>query len=92
MSFSEINWQKKIAIPSVLLNITRKFPPAANGNEYRDPQLDIRQSVRDFGTFCPKQKVYIKSPPSGFREQHGRGDGKNVTARGDGGLQENKAL
>jgi hypothetical protein len=48
--------------------------------------------VRDFGTFCPKQKVYIKSPPSGFREQHGRGDGKNVTARGDGGLQENKAL
>jgi hypothetical protein len=36
--------------------------------------------------------VYIKSLLSELREIHGRGGRKSVSARGDGGYQDNKSL
>ena len=49
-------------------------------------------SKRDFGTFCSKWNVFLKSLPSEFRESHARGGRKNIRARGDGGHQEKKTL
>lgn len=69
------------------------LPPAAYGNEYRDPHSDITKKVRDFETLSPN--VSIKFPP--FRELQ-RVGGKNVRARRDGehtrakNKQTNKAL
>lgn len=31
-----------------------KYPPAADGDKYRDPQADIILRVRDLGIFSPK--------------------------------------
>jgi hypothetical protein len=47
------------------------LPPATDQNKYRDPQSDMKQRVRDFGTFKnTKWNVSIKSLPSRLREQH----------------------
>lgn len=37
--------RNRVKIPS-----TGKFPPAPDGNKYRDPQLDISQRVRPWNT------------------------------------------
>jgi hypothetical protein len=44
------------------------LPLAADGNNYRDPQPDIMQRVRDFGILGPKLDISIKFLPSWIRE------------------------
>lgn len=50
------------------------LPPATDQNKYRDPQSDMKQRVRDFGTFKnTKWNVSIKSLPSELRKPCRRG-------------------
>jgi hypothetical protein len=43
------------------------FPPAIDGNKYKDPQLDNVQRVRNLGRFNHKWDSSIKYFPSAFR-------------------------
>lgn len=52
---------------------SEKLPPTAGEKQYRNPQPDNFQRVRDLGTFSPKWVVSIKSLPSWLRELCGRG-------------------
>jgi hypothetical protein len=47
---------------------SEKLPSAADGNNYRDPQPDNVQRVRDLGTLSLKQDVFITSF-SGLRKR-----------------------
>ena len=50
---------------------SEKFPAAADGNKYGDPQPDIVQPVGDLGILSPKWDVSIKSLPLGLRKPCG---------------------
>jgi hypothetical protein len=52
----------------------------ANNKDYRDPQPDIMQTVRDLGTLSLKWDDSIKSLSSRLKEACGRRDAKNVRA------------
>jgi hypothetical protein len=60
---------------------SEKLPPEADGNKYRNPQMDNVQNVRDLGTLSPKWNVFTKSLPSGLRKPCGRGGGKIVRSQ-----------
>lgn len=51
--------------PAPCSAIIRKFPHAADGDKYRDPQPDIIQRARDLETFSSKWDISIKSLFSG---------------------------
>lgn len=36
----------------------KKLPPAGDGNEYRDPQLDRVQRVKELGALSPRWDVF----------------------------------
>lgn len=58
---------------SILLSYhQRTFLLQQMGNEFKNPQLDHFQRLRDLGTFSPKLEPSIKSFPSGFRTQQKR--------------------
>ena len=56
--------------------ILREASSCSRQEQYRDPQPDNVQSVRDLGTSSPKPNVSIKSLPSRLKELWGRGGGK----------------
>ena len=43
--------------------LSKKLPPSADRNKYRDPQTDSTQRVRNLRTGSPKKDVSIKSLP-----------------------------
>lgn len=59
-----------------------QHPSAADGNNYRDPQLDNVQTLRGLGRLNTKWDDCIKSFPS--VSTCGRGDRKHVRGRKDG--------
>jgi hypothetical protein len=66
-----------------------KLPPTANGNKYRDLQLDDIQRVKDLGASRSKRNVSIKSLSSAQRTLEKR---KHIRARVWGGYQGIKAF
>jgi hypothetical protein len=58
-------------------------------SDYRDPQLDNVQSVRELEATGPKWDASVNFFLLGLRESYGRGGRKAERARGDGEEQGN---
>lgn len=71
--------------------IPEKFSPKADGNKYRDPQLDYMRSLRDRGSTALK-RMSLSTPPLKTRALCKRESSKSVRAKEDRKkLQGNKA-
>ena len=68
-------------ISQSLAQPSSEVPSSANGNKYRDLQLDSMRIL------SPKQNVSSKSLLSGFREPCEGGGGKTIKSSGDEGHQ-----
>jgi len=57
-----------------------KLPPAADGNNYRGPQVGFTSRTTNFGTLVPRQDVSISSPQSSRNStQEGRASIRGTT-------------
>jgi hypothetical protein len=78
-----IIWNTHRSVPCSAI-INQKLASASNGNKYRDPQPNIMQRMRDFGTLSPKGDAGIKSLHLGVGEPCRKGGRKHIRARSDG--------
>ena len=70
--------------------IPKKFPPKADGNKYRDPQLDYVQSLRDHGSTALK-RTSLSTPLLKLGAPCERESKKTVRAKKNKELKGNKA-